>query len=232
LKRRREEEASAVTATEATPPKKTKTGEWEGPISEELLHRASDNITTEEDAINFVSSMQQLIVAAAGTEGQQSISNDISESLEAILRGYGSTADVPESSGPPLEQPPQEPSPPPTHPPPVDEFIEFFDFSSYGNPEDENPTATTPDLVSSSSTNPSPESNSSDADALHHHNSSGVDNTIIADSKLEDPFDSSDALRMGPFREIDGGESAYYQTTGWKWNSSMSTLEQPWAIFT
>jgi len=62
----------------------------------------------------------------------------------------------------------------------------------------------TTDLVSSSSTNPSPESGS----------------------------EFTDPLRLGTLKEVDGGESTYFHPSEWKWDNPMPMLEQPWAIFT
>lgn len=104
-----------------------------------------------------------------------------------------------------------------------DAFLEFIDFSSFTTLEDEDndSKAPTPDLVPSSETNLSPESGS-EGDLLG--NAGPPDKT-----KIEEP---GDPLRLGSLKEIDGGESAYYQVDNWKWEGSMHTLDQPWAIFT
>ncbi|KAF8996578.1 hypothetical protein BDZ89DRAFT_1257565 [Hymenopellis radicata] len=68
--------------------------------------------------------------------------------------------------------------------------------------------AATPDLVSSSSTNSSPESGS-EVDTPHAH--------TFSDLKTEEP---ADPLRLSTTKEVDGGESAYYQSTAWKWDGS------------
>jgi len=106
-------------------------------------------------------------------------------------------------------------------PPVVDEFVEFFDFSSFGagDEDDAGSKAETPDLISSSSTNPSPESGS-EVDAAHQ--------ALTSDVKSED---FSDHLRLGVWKEVDGGESAYFHSGQWKWDSPMQSLDQPWAIF-
>lgn len=230
--------SGSATTSEASPPKKAKTNEWEGPPSEALKQRQSINdISTEEDANAFLNNMQTLI-QIAGQDGQESLS-DISGILDVILKGYGSVPDLGDGSAlsipsMPLGDAPREPTPAaPTHPPAADEFVEFFDFSSFGTLDEEDGTPSTPDLISSSSTNPSPESGS-EADAAHQHTTLGVaDIAKIADPKLDDFSEaSSDPLRLGAFREIDGGESAYYQSENWKWDGPMPVLEQPWAIFT
>lgn len=182
---------------------------------------AIDDIKTEEDASAFLEHMAELIKLAAGDEGQESLTSDISQTLDEILKGYGGpVTDLPESSSSMLSELPS--VSPAAVKPPVDEFVEFFDFSSFGNVDDDDSLskAPTPDLISSSSTNPSPESNS-ESDAAHH--------ALTSDVKVEE---RPDPLRLGVFKEIDGGESAYYQNPDWKWDSPMPTLEQPWAIFT
>ncbi|KAF9523549.1 hypothetical protein CPB83DRAFT_799200 [Crepidotus variabilis] len=234
-KRQREEETtptlggllggdSSEVANEGSPPKRAKT-EWEAQPSEAMLKKeeAIANIKTEEDATNFFDQIQELIKAAGSQEDGQHVTTGIAKTLDIFLKGYGPGADVLEgiASGSGTGGEPREPSPPP---PLADAFDEFFDFS-FGTVEDEDSKAATPDLVSSSSTNPSPESNH-DAEAGHHLLSSTSSSAM--DVKTED---ISDPLRLGPWKEIDGGEGAYYQTVDWKWDSPMPTLEQPWAIF-
>jgi hypothetical protein len=208
-------------------PKRIKT-EWDDPPSEELSKRKeqAENVKTEEDASAFFEQMSELIKLAATGEGQESLTSDISETLDMILKGYSSAPDAPEASGSSLmslglgDAGPRDSSPP--RKPSADEFVEFFDFSSFSTLEDDDAgsKAPTPDLVSSSSANPSP---GSEADATGH--------TSLTDIKSEDTSEVSDPLRLGPWKEIDGGESAYYQSDNWKWDGPMSTLDQPWAIF-
>jgi hypothetical protein len=81
--------------------------------------------------------------------------------------------------------------------------------------------AVTPDLVSSSLANPSPESNNSEVDAAHQALTS-------SDVKSED---FTDQLRLGAWRGVDSGESASFQSGQWKCDSPMQSLDQPWAIF-
>jgi hypothetical protein len=187
-----------------------------------------ENIKTEEEANAFLERMTELIKLAGG-QGEDSLNSDIAETLDIILKGCGVVPDAPEGSGSSsmsslglgeslgLRQ-----SSPPSKPP-ADEFVEFFDFSSFGTLDDYDAgsKAPTPDLVSSSSTNPSPESGS-EVD---------VTGQATIDLKTEDS-DLSDPLRLGQWKEIDGGESAYYQSDHWKWDSPMPTVEPPWAIFT
>ncbi|KAG5651516.1 hypothetical protein H0H81_008353 [Sphagnurus paluster] len=205
-------------ANEPSPPKRIKT-EWEGPPSDALVKKAEavENVKTEEDASAFLEQMTELIKRVG--EGQESISSDISDTLEMILKGCGT---VPESSETALSSLSSlsglGESNIPSSSSTKDEFIDFFDFSRYGAGDDDNDDdSKTPDLLPSSSanssTNPSPESGT-EADAGHHAPS------------------SSDLLRLGNWKEIDGGESAYYQSGDWKWDSPMPTQEQPWAIFT
>ncbi|PBL03883.1 hypothetical protein ARMGADRAFT_1004572 [Armillaria gallica] len=213
-------------ANEPSPPKKVKT-EWEGPPNDALKKREEtvENIKTEEDASQFLEQMTELIKMAG--EGQEStLSTDISETLDMILKGYSAASDGGEgtsisSLGEGSSTGGRAPTP---SIPGADEFVEFFDFSLFETEaidDDEGSKAPTPDLVSSSSTNPSPESGS-EADLAHHA-------LTFSDFKTEEP---SDPLRLGTFKEVDGGESAYYQSTEWKWDGPMTTLEQPWAIFT
>lgn len=216
-------------ANEPSPPKKIKT-DWEGPSNDALKQREEQavKVETEEDASAFLEQMTELIKMAAGGEGQESLSS-VSDTLDIILKGYGAPPDGTGSLaslgglGEGSSSGARPPSPPL---PSVDEF-EFFDFSSFetggGTAEDDaerDPTnEPTPDLVSSSSTNPSPESGS-EADGTQHA-------LTFSDMKGEEV---GDPLRLSTMKEVDGGESAYYQLAEWKWDGPMSTLDQPWAI--
>ncbi|KAJ2922542.1 hypothetical protein H1R20_g14553, partial [Candolleomyces eurysporus] len=154
------------------------------------------------------------------------MASDLTETLSMLLKGCGPSeggeasgsgfgSDLSNANG-------REPSPQPA----ASLFDEFFDFSNVGDEEDTK--VDTPELVSSSSsTNPSPESNISESDVGGHH-LSGVSTSMKMDPKLEDV---SDALRLGTYKEIDGGESAYYQSNEWKWEGTMNTFDHPWAIF-
>ncbi|KAJ8072655.1 hypothetical protein PM082_016214 [Marasmius tenuissimus] len=213
-------------ANEPSPPKKFKT-EWDGPPSEELIKKeeAVENIKTEEDASRFLEQMTQLIQMSNNEDGSgNSLSQDISETLDMILKGCSAAPDGDNGtglssmlggdlngSGAGSSSPVKEEY----------ELSELFDFSSYAAHEDDaGSKANTPDLVSSSSTNPSPESGS-ETDPAHHA-------SVLSESKLEE---FSDPLRLGGLKEIDGGESAFFQSNEWKWDAPMTTLDQPWAIF-
>ena len=113
-------------------------------------------------------------------------------------------------------------------PPASDPFQEFVDYSfgqQDNQPEldgEEGSKAHTPELVSSS-TNLSPESNTDGENSLL-----ATIATSVSDVKKEDHQD----LRLGLWKEFDGGESAYYQPFEWKWDSPMPVLEQSWAVST
>jgi len=221
--------SSGSTVThQPSPPKRPKT-EWESAPSEALRKKneAPDSIKTEEDASVFLEQMTaELIKMAANGEGQEALSSDISETLEMILKGYGPMPDISGTMSLGESSTAREPSPPPA--PLMDAFDEFFDFS-FGTVDDDenNSKAPTPDLVSSSSTNPSPESNH-EADAANHTLSSSSSSSAM-DIKTEE---LPDLLRLGTWKEIDHGEATYYNpTTEWKWDSPMPSHDQPWAIF-
>ncbi|KAJ7052513.1 hypothetical protein C8F01DRAFT_1375908 [Mycena amicta] len=225
-KRGRDEEASpslynTSVANEPSPPKRLKT-EWEGTPSEAITVRAEqvESVKTEEDSAAFLEQMTELFRMAAN-DGQDRLTSDFSETLDTILKGFGTSTDesastIPsighgESSG--ATDVVQSSS---------DEFVEFFDFSSFGTSEEDD-AAPTPDLFSSSSTNPStnpsPESNA-EMDATHQAPA------LLSDGKS----DEFDHLRLGVWREVDGGESAYFNSGQWKWDGSMQHTEQAWAF--
>ncbi|OJA07852.1 hypothetical protein AZE42_10212 [Rhizopogon vesiculosus] len=214
----------------APSPKKVKTEDWEEEPSEAFVnrHQEVDSIKTEEETIAFLDRMKELVAISASTD--TGVYDDITHTLERILQGASqdptniATPAFASSIGPPLSE-----LSPPAGPPndAFSEFHEFIDFSSFTTLEDEEETkAPTPDLVSSSSTNPSPQSNP-DADQSHQ-GASSPDKT-----KVEEPRESNhlDLLHIGAFKEIDGGESAYYQPPDWKWEGPMTTLDPAWAIY-
>jgi hypothetical protein len=222
---------SEAEASNAPSPKKAKT-EWEGEPSEALVKRQQeiDNIKTDDDAAAFFDRMKELFDMTASTDNE--IHHDIASTLGQILAGVAQDpADAAATAAALSVHGAGDAGPPPTalspHLGPAnDAFSEYIDFSSFTTLEDEDndSKAPTPDLVPSSETNPSPESGS-EGDLLGSTGS--PDKT-----KIDEPGDRSDPLRLGAFGEIDGGESAYYQTSEWKWDGPMHTLEQPWAIFT
>ncbi|KAI6025775.1 hypothetical protein F5J12DRAFT_810324 [Pisolithus orientalis] len=213
--------------SQAPSPKKIRT-EWEGEPSEALLKRQQQikNVKTEEDTIAFFDQMRELLAISARADS--SVHNDIAASLSEILAGVSQEPEDAAATAAALStarefgQPPTALSP--HQGPVIDAFGEFFDFSSYNTLEDEesDSKAPTPELVPSSETNPSPESGS-DADA-----SAGSPGK----TKIEDSSDHIDLLRLGVLREIDGGEAAHYQSDHWKWEGTMPTSEQPWAMLT
>ncbi len=214
---------SSNVANGASPPKRIKT-EWDSKdgnlIEGDAEKQAIDSIKTPEDANAFMEKMAELIKLAG--EGQSSIINtNIAESLDEILKGYGGAPDADSSIGA------------------IDNFHlssdapvsvdnndleEFFNFSSFANDEDDaGSKAATPDLIHSSSTNPSPASN---AESEAGHPSSGPD--VKTEIKTED---GSDSLRLGMWKEIDGGESSFYHSNNdWKWDGPMTTIDSSWAL--
>jgi hypothetical protein len=224
IKRPREEDRQPTPSESGTAsgssPKRIKT-EWEGAPDEALVKKqtAVDAVPTEAEANNEL--LEQLLKLAAQDSSQESLPG-MWESLTTLLNECA-VPDAAESSSRSLESNGRRDSPSLSLPA-VDEFIEYIDFSSFGTlDDDENGSkAPTPDLVSASSTNPSPESGSE---------IEAVGQGPTTDWKLEDISDISDPLRLGPWKEIDGGESAYYQHLDWKWDGPMHTLDQPWAVF-
>ncbi|KAH7884601.1 hypothetical protein F5I97DRAFT_1475989 [Phlebopus sp. FC_14] len=222
---------SETGSSNAPSPKKVKT-EWEGETSEALLKKRQEveNIKTDEEAAAFFDRVKELLAMTPSTDND--INSDIASTLDQMLAGVPQEpADAASTAAALSAHGTGDTGPPPTalspHQGPLnDALLEFFDFSSYTNLEDEDSDskAPTPELVPSSDTNLSPASGS---EGEVPGGASSPDKT-----KVEDPVDHLDLLRLGSLREIDGGESAYYQTENWKWEGAMTTLDQPWAIFT
>ncbi|PFH46808.1 hypothetical protein AMATHDRAFT_50769 [Amanita thiersii Skay4041] len=213
---------------EFSPPKRPKT-DWELPPSEQLKQKAEakENIETTDDANAFLEQVSELLKRAADTEGREStLPADLSETLGMILKGCSTVPDGQDHGFPTMRS--IDASVGRDSPPPSgfkDAFEEFIDFS-FGQQDgqlddDEGSKAHTPDLVSS--TNLSPESN---VDGDNNLQLSSIATT--SDIKKEEHPD----LRLGLWKEFDGGESAYYQPFEWKWDSPMPVLEQSWAVGT
>jgi len=189
-------------------------------MSEALVkkHQEVDSIKTEDEATAFL--VKELIALTSSSD--EGIHHDIASTLGQILAVM---PQEPVDAAALSVRGPGDAGPPPTalspHLGPANDafLLEFVDFSSFTTLEDDDDSkAPTPDLVPSSETNPSPESGS-EGDSL-----GGSPDK----NKNEE---SGDPLRLGSLKEIDGGESAYYQIGDWQWEGTMPTLDQPWAIF-
>ena len=101
---------------------------------------------------------------------------------------------------------------------------EFFDFSSFVADDDLGSKAATPDLVQSTvGGGPSPGSGTGPEDVGHHQ--PGLDTAKIVDPK---DGDDADALRLGFWKEVDGGEASYWQSadTNFKWDAPGPGLDR------
>ncbi|KAL0954744.1 hypothetical protein HGRIS_003696 [Hohenbuehelia grisea] len=218
--------SSTAVASEPSPPKKMKT-EWDaqdGPLASEVVVKQQETIATipptEKEAAQFMEQMAELIKMATNTQSstQGTELTDHLGDIGEILKGYSGDLGSPSNLG--MGESSQLGGlGSPTLPAPTENFDEFFNFSSFGTLDDDDSgsKAPTPDLVESSSTNPSPASGS-EADAAHH--------VMLADVKLEES--ATDSLRLGIWKEVDGGESSFFNTDGFKFEGSMPTLD--WAI--
>ena len=217
-KRKREEDAtSGAISTGESSPKKVKT-EWDGPVSEELTRKKQEveaAARTDEDATKFLENMTEMLARAG------EVPPEVTDTLEQILNGLSASNGNPFVDGFTRSSSPDNNNA-------ADSFLQFFDFTSFNNGEDPGSKANTPDLVQTSSTNPSPGSGS-DLEGSHG-SSSASDNVHIADPKGDDDAEGSDPLRMSYWKEIGGVEAATYNMDAWKWEGPMPTLEQPWAI--
>lgn len=233
-KRKREEGPTPEDDVQAgSPPKKSKS-EWEEPPSQDLAKRdeQADKVETDEDAIAFLRGIEDLMKKQVGSNGV--VPPECSETLEYILKGYDGDitgADASSSglsgaldpsallaSSPELSQ----------HSTIDSNFDAFFDFSSFGAGDEDVSVskAPTPDLVASSSANPSPESGADEP--ANQHAGVSTSTPKIADASVDDYL--SGPLRLGIFGEVDGGESSFYSSDSWKWEGLMPTADPAWAI--
>jgi len=210
------------TVIDAPSPKKART-EWDGPVSDELVKKKEEveAVQTDEDAAKFIESMTEMLKMANNEE----FSAEISNALDRVISGYSDPTG--DASFGLLDMGVSSPT---SNNMTLGDGLEFFDFSSYSRAFDDDigSKAATPDLLQTTSANPSPGSGS-ETEATHAF---GVPDTVtIVEPKTEDNVDGIDPLRLGIWKEIDGGEGAYHQPgDGWKWDGPMSTPDQPWAI--
>ncbi|KAI0297271.1 hypothetical protein B0F90DRAFT_1740642 [Multifurca ochricompacta] len=216
VKRAREDDVDGATpgVISAPSPKRVKT-DWEGSPNEEVRKREEQaaNVETDEQALAFFETVTKFI-----DENPES-AEAASHALDEILRACPPAPDIGDAT---LASSFSFSELPPTTPPhPLgNDFGEFFDFSAF----DDTPT---PDLVAGSSTNPSPES-ASDQD--HPHTGHAGSSPQIPNVKAEDACE--DLLRPSAWKEISGGDVMFHQASGWKWEGSMETTDQAWAIST
>lgn len=242
MKRAREEEGGSgsnvapsplgdpsVVVDQPSPPKRAKM-EWDGPPSEEMQQRKAmiEDVKTEEDTTQFLAQMSELF-KMAGNDSQQA--SDFTELTTEILKGVnqvpgmglldsgdGSGAGLDDvfGTGTSLDQSMLAGGI-------KDDLEQYFDFARLGGEEDDSKT---PELVSSSSTtNTSPGSNSG-----HDSNSETVGTSAVSLSNEIKNEDLMDLTYLGLWKELDGGESASYQSNDWKWDGVMTSLDLPWSI--
>lgn len=235
-KRQREDEPATPSTSVAAPPaaKKIKM-EFDEPPNDVLAKRQAeaDAVKTDEEAIKFFEQMSNwLNQVTSEDDGQDSLKTHIADHLDEILKAYPDMSDDSAlsslagtsfldgitigSSSPRQSAVTVDPS-------------DFFDFTSYGLPEEDSGSkAATPDLVqASSSVGPSPGS-ASETEA-HPSASSSTDTAKIAEPKSES---SEDTIPQELWRAFDGGESAFYNASdNWKWDQPMPAVEQPWAFY-
>ncbi|XP_006459138.1 hypothetical protein AGABI2DRAFT_116090 [Agaricus bisporus var. bisporus H97] len=201
---------SNAVVDQPSPPKRSKLEWGDGSQSEELQQKKAqvENVKTEEDTSQL---LEDIIKIVGGDPVRDN--NGFAE-LSMLLKGYtqpGSADDL--ASFPSLE-------------PPLmmkDDLEQYFDFSLGGEDDD----SKTPELLSSSSTtDTSPGSN-----AGNEPTSEGAAAQISNEIKNEESLDFTPLTHLGLWSGVDGGESAYYQTSDWKWDNTMGT-QDPWAIST
>ncbi|KAI0329267.1 hypothetical protein GY45DRAFT_1371691 [Cubamyces sp. BRFM 1775] len=231
-KRPREEEVMVPSAAAPAQPaaKKMKT-EFDDPPNNSQAQRQAqaDEVKNGDDAVKFFEQISDWLTQMDGT--QESINTEIADSLDEILKTYPTTAEESSfagssffdsitvgSSSPKLDATTVDPS-------------DFFDFSSYGVPEEDTGSkVATPDLVQASSVGPSPGS-ASETEAHPPASSHTADTAKIVDPKSE-PNEGGDAIPQELWRAIDGGESSFYNASdNWKWDQPMAAVDQPWAFY-
>ncbi|KAI0073671.1 hypothetical protein K474DRAFT_1649179 [Panus rudis PR-1116 ss-1] len=218
-KRRREEEPpTAGPSTQGSPSKKLKT-EWDGPVSEELAKKQQEveEIKSNEDAVKFLEQKQNEVLQA-GEEGVQDVNQTLQEILSVVdFTGMGGM----DFSGLNFSAIGDDGSR--TTAGSIDDWL---DLSSY--PAVDDSKAATPDLVHTSSTNPSPES-APDSDA-NHGSSNSNDNAKIADNKDDFDWSLSFMDQYNGIKPLAGNEATFYINPEFDYENPMPASSDPWAI--
>ncbi|OCB85318.1 hypothetical protein A7U60_g7623 [Sanghuangporus baumii] len=244
LKRLREDEptdqaGSALpsrAAADETPSKRIKT-DWENvPDAEPSKRQAeAESIKTPGQAAQFYNDMTQILELSNDT----ALPPELHDTLAQLVKTVGHGLEVPDATGSSSVGLPSGGTSSPKVADGDDSFFSFLDFTAFQQDDEK---ADTPELVPTSSTNPSPESGTgSETEHPPAPATSGSvgDRTKIVDSSESEPktdlFDmGSDSLRLGIWGEIDGGESGYFNSSDmWKWDSiPPSSGDNSWAIST
>lgn len=207
-------------------PKRPKREEWDGPPREELEKRQQevDGIQTNQDVQAFLARATEDFLVS-GNVAADGVSDDLPQTLHDLFKGVP-VFDLPDSFAPTESAPVPSTSSPKLSDNALDSsLLDFFDFSQCepDEPVASNSKLNTPELVHASSTNPSPESV---AETPKGDASAKPKDAV----KIADDIGGSNPLSLGVWGEINGGEPAYYEHPGWKWEGDMPVLESPWAI--
>lgn len=216
-----------------SPPKRVKM-EWDGPPSEEMQQRKAmvESVKTEEDTTQFLAQMSELFKMAGSDSHQASDFNDLTSvilkgvnqvpGMGSYLPDNGDGSGVVDVFGAAVTSLDQSLLAGGIK----DDLEQYFDFARLGGEDDDSKT---PELVSSSSTtNTSPGSNSGHESNTETVGVSAV-STLTTNNEVKSE-ESMDLTYLGLWKELDGGESASYQSNDWKWDSTMTSLDLPWSI--
>jgi hypothetical protein len=231
-KRQREEDAAPVPAQIGAqgPPKRVKS-EWDGPASDDTISRRQTHeagIKTVEDALAYLEHTSAALSEQIAAEGSNSQLRADTEASLAQIRGVSASAsdsidDFTSLLGGALKH---EPGASGGNATDSTDGFEFFDFTSLGKYEEDDKAAVAPlpDLLPSTSTKSSPQSDSTFG---------GTPKLAALAKAVADPAivppSGDDPYRLGIWSELDGGESAYFQPSdGWKWSGDMPLAD--WAI--
>lgn len=208
---------------DAPSPKKART-DWDGPANAELAKKKEevDALQSDEDAVKFFENMKDLLNMTSGDESAAEIANMIngiiSDYNDPLSNdgGFGALGDVGTAD-------------PSANNSSLGDGLEFFDFNSYSSAfdDDTGSKAVTPDLLQTTSTNPSPRSGS---ETDHVQASNVPDTATIVEPKAHDGAVMIDPLRLGIWKEIDGAGSYHSHGDDWKWDGHMPSSDMSWAI--
>jgi hypothetical protein len=165
----------------------------------------SEDVKTDEQALSLFERVTKFIDEAP--EFDEAASN----SLDEILRDIDTIAPSSSILG---DLPPVSPQLQ------INSFEEFIDYSALDD-------APTPDLIASSSVNPSPES-VSDQDHLQSGRACSPQMFNV------EAGDAYELLRPTVLKDIAGGDTMFHQAQGWKWEGELETedSDQEWTIST
>lgn len=220
-------------ANDGPSPKRPKRADWDGPPSEELEKRQHEvnGVESVQDVQTYLARATDDFLVSGNAEGTEGSTNDLAKTLQDLLNGVPLFEAPNAFPGPTVESVAMPPSPKQS-----DNAFDLFDFFDFSKCEAEEPVTSTskidtPDLVHGSSANTNHESVSPESVAeTPKGENAAIASSRAKDVKIAEDTSGPNPLALGIWQEIHGGEPAYFEHPGYKWEGDMEVQDVPWAM--